>query len=246
MALTGTMSIMGLYQWDNTIFDLMQLPEGLDKNALVNIIITRFANLEIMYPNPEVMKGLIGLWSLSSQYTWSKLYETLLMEYNPLDNYDRTETRTLNSQASGTSADSGTDTNTSTDSGSDTLAGTESGQTSNSVDETNKAQVAGFNSSVDTFTDKEKHTIDNDSTGNYSKQNGATTTYGKRNVASIQYGHNNANTYNKSDSETIRARGNIGVTSSMQLIQAQRELVAFNIYDYIADDFKKRYCLMVY
>lgn len=246
MPLTGTMSIMGLYQWDNTIFDLMQLPEGLDKNALVNIIITRFANLEIMYPNPEVMKGLIGLWSLSSQYTWSKLYETLLMEYNPLDNYDRTETRTFNSQASGTSADSGTDTNTSTDSGSDTLAGTESGNTSNSTDESNTAQVAGFNSSANTFTDKEKHTIDNDSTGSYSKQNGATTTYGKRNVASVQYGHNNANTYNKNDSETIRARGNIGVTSSMQLIQAQRELVAFNIYDYIADDFKKRYCLMVY
>lgn len=226
MPLTATMSIMGLYQWDNSIFDLLQLPNGIDKNTLVNIILTRFANLEIMYPNPEVMKGLIGLWSYSSQYTWSKLLETTTLQYNPLDNYDRTETRTLNSSANGSSADSG----------SDNMSSTEAGETSNSSSETNKAQVAGFNSSANTFTDKDKQTNENTSSGSYSKQNEATT----------NYGHKNNNTYNKNDTETIRARGNIGVTSSMQLIEAQRELVKFNIYDFIADDFKKRYCILVY
>lgn len=40
--------------------------------------------------------------------------------------------------------------------------------------------------------------------------------------------------------------GNIGVTMTQQLIQAERELVKFNLYDLIIDSFKARFCLLVY
>lgn len=42
------------------------------------------------------------------------------------------------------------------------------------------------------------------------------------------------------------ARGNIGVTTTQQMIEAQREVVLFNMIDTIVNDFKKRFCLMVY
>ena len=48
------------------------------------------------------------------------------------------------------------------------------------------------------------------------------------------------------ETHTTRRTGNIGVTSSMQLIREQRDVVEFNMYKYIVDSFKKRFCLMVY
>lgn len=43
-----------------------------------------------------------------------------------------------------------------------------------------------------------------------------------------------------------RTHGNIGVTTSQQMIEEERRVSEFNIYDYITQDFKRRFCLMVY
>ena len=40
--------------------------------------------------------------------------------------------------------------------------------------------------------------------------------------------------------------GNIGVTMSQQMIEAERELVKLNIYDYIIESFKQRFCILLY
>ena len=247
MGIQATLTIVGLYEYDNTIFDLLTLPEGIDKESLVSYILTQCATLEILYPNPEVMKNLIGIWSISSQYTWNKLYETLTLEYNPLDNYDRTETRTTSSSATGNSTDSGADTTASTDSGSDSVVSTDSGSDTTNNDVTSTNKVAGFNTSTPAnLATREATTTDNDTTTTYGKSNTTTDNYGKRNNTTVNYGRSNTNSFSKTDTETIRARGNIGVTSSMQLLDAQRKTVLFNLYDAIRDDFKKRFCILVY
>lgn len=43
-----------------------------------------------------------------------------------------------------------------------------------------------------------------------------------------------------------RETGNIGVTSTQELIQREREIAEFNLTDYIVQDFKRRFCIMVY
>ena len=43
-----------------------------------------------------------------------------------------------------------------------------------------------------------------------------------------------------------RETGNIGVTSTQELIQREREIAEFNLTDYIVQDFKKRFCILVY
>lgn len=48
------------------------------------------------------------------------------------------------------------------------------------------------------------------------------------------------------EKETLYARGNIGVMSTQDLIKQQREIVQFSIYDYIIQDFKVEFCVMVY
>ena len=224
--MTGTMSVLGLYQWDNTLFSLLTLPEGLDRDTLVDFILAECSDLEILYPNPEVLKGLIGVWSATEQYTWGKLYATLQLQYNPIDNYDRTETRTLASQAAGNSTDGGTDTVTSADTGSDSTTGSS----------TNLNQVKAFDTAANTFTDKEKDTVNNS----------GSTTYGKTNTNTTRYGHTNNNTYAKNDTESIRARGNIGTVTTQSMIEEERRIAEFNIFQVILEEFKQRFCVLVY
>lgn len=41
-------------------------------------------------------------------------------------------------------------------------------------------------------------------------------------------------------------QGNIGVTTTQQMIIEQRNVVEFNLYDYITQEFKRNFCVMVY
>jgi hypothetical protein len=45
---------------------------------------------------------------------------------------------------------------------------------------------------------------------------------------------------------TREEHGNIGVTTTQQMIKEEREISNFDIYQIIADDFKTRYCVMIY
>ena len=54
----------------------------------------------------------------------------------------------------------------------------------------------------------------------------------------------------RSEDETItrnrREYGNIGVTTTQHMIQEERDIADFDIYQYIITDFKHRFCVMVY
>lgn len=55
---------------------------------------------------------------------------------------------------------------------------------------------------------------------------------------------------NSTDTGTItRERiehGNIGVTTTQQMIKEEREIAEFSIYSFIIEEFKRRFCIMVY
>ena len=40
--------------------------------------------------------------------------------------------------------------------------------------------------------------------------------------------------------------GNIGITLTQNMITAEREIAMFNIIDFIINDFKERFCLLIY
>ena len=52
--------------------------------------------------------------------------------------------------------------------------------------------------------------------------------------------------YQKTLKRTMHTSGNIGVTTTQQMIQAQRDIVRFTVYDTILQDFKERFCVQVY
>lgn len=53
---------------------------------------------------------------------------------------------------------------------------------------------------------------------------------------------NGTNTF----SHTRLEQGNIGVTMSQELIEREREMAKFSIEEYIANEFKKTFCLMIW
>ena len=91
------LSIMGMYEYDNSLFDGLDVPtwtdenntvHTVDKNDVINSILLNCAELEILYPNFDTMKLAIGVWSASEQDTWKKMLQSQKMEYNPLWNVD--------------------------------------------------------------------------------------------------------------------------------------------------------------
>ena len=84
-------SIWGMYQFDNTLFDGLQLPEGLDRETVIDNILLETAQLEVYYSSIPFMKTAIEAWSKKKVFSWSKMWEALQAEYNPIENYDRME-----------------------------------------------------------------------------------------------------------------------------------------------------------
>ena len=97
----ATMSILGLYNYNSHLFDDMVIPAGVVKDNLVNNILMESAQLETYIPRFEMLKALIGTWSATRLDAWTKVYNALSEDYNPIENYDRNEewTDTTNNTA---------------------------------------------------------------------------------------------------------------------------------------------------
>lgn len=79
------------YQTGHDLFDLMNFPEGIDKNTVINNIILKGGEFETLYPNADYMRYFIGVWSNKWYRTFDKWVSALSIEYEPLYNFDRYE-----------------------------------------------------------------------------------------------------------------------------------------------------------
>ena len=221
------LTVEGLYNYDNTLFDGFNVPEGLVKQIAIDAILMRTRELEILYPDFTYMKNRITIWSNKYQINWKKLYDTTVLEYNPIENYDRMEDWTDTDDETSTSARDNTRNTT------NTVKSTSTNEVMNSVNVTD--QNTAFNAGL---ADHAKQITEGDTTENGSITN--TETGKDTENENVNGGRTGRHT------RTGRAHGNIGVTTSQQMIQSERDLVVFNLYDIIAESFIENFCLMVY
>lgn len=152
------LSIMGLYNNDPTVLDLMVFPDGFTQEQQQNVkdnILIECAEFEFLYPNPTVAKTIIGVWSYKELPYWQRVYDASQLEYNPIENYRRNETETIEDEraeehsGNDVSASSGTDTNART--------GTETrdhdADHSIAIEETNVSTLSGSDELKRTGTD---------------------------------------------------------------------------------------------
>ena len=165
MSRGARISVLGLYKADSGLFSEMVYPSGFtddEKQTTVGNILADCAELECLYPDPDTMKTMIGFWSKLNLSVWERIFTASQLEYNPIENYNRTELETIADDRTDThSGDdvnklTGTDTrlldNTQTHSGSDThtTSETHSGTDTHTISETH--------SGTDTHTTSETHT----------------------------------------------------------------------------------------
>ena len=230
MSRQAKMSVMGMYQWNDELFDLLVVPEGVDKDTFTDNLLAETCELELLYPNYEVMKNLIGVWSHKMLPVWQHLYDTTQYEYDPIENYNRTEVETL--QGTGNRTHSGSD--VTTHGGQNTH-----NQTTNNTGD-NKHSIAGFDS-VPTANSDGLVLNDTDDAHNTEIVQGSES-FGK--TETLQHGEQIAdqNQYRKENNTS----GNIGVTTTQKMIREEREIAEFNIYDRMITDFMDRFCIMVF
>ena len=88
---TAKVTLIGLYNYDETLFDGLSLPEYFDKQTLVNNILLAGGEFPALYPDPEFMALAIKLWSDKNQRYFSRLEKLMENDYEPLENYNRQE-----------------------------------------------------------------------------------------------------------------------------------------------------------
>lgn len=111
------LTLNGMYQYDQTLFDGMILPEGYDRDTLFSEIMTRSGMLYPYHQVPAILKANIRLWFSRNYLNFDRTMEALTAEYNPIENYNRYEdwTRTPNLNDTGTTSGSDTMTKTGTE-----------------------------------------------------------------------------------------------------------------------------------
>lgn len=189
-------TVTGVYSHYPNLFDLMQLPDGVDMETALDNILFQCGEMELLYSEPSFLRAMIGNWSKRRTYKWKTLQDTTTLEYNPIENYDRQEEwsdeESGNSEAGGNTSTSG-----------------------NSLD-----KKKGFEGGdlVETSGASDSSTAQTSSTGSSSTK-------------SKHSGY---------------VHGNIGITTSQQMLMSERDVANFSIYDVIAQDFAREFCMYLY
>ena len=218
---SAKITLIGLYRWLNAenidLFDAFKsLPEGIDKETLVNLILTEGGEFEPLYADADMMKGQIELFVSQHMRTFTRWVKALAIEYNPLENYDRME--------------DWTDVNHNIESSTGNIKNDSNGNSSsNNTDNTNN--------SVSAFDDNSMSPHDSSITSSNSSANSSASS----NSNSITSGSSDGNS-----THTGRTHGNIGVTTSQQMLQSELDIARFNIYQHICDLFIDELLLAVY
>ena len=252
------MDLIGLYNYDSSIFDSFNLPESLVsmKDNIIDNILLETAERELIYPDPNFLKNAIDIWSKKPAPIWDELYKTTQYDYNPIWNVDGkivedrdlegTDYRTDNHVTKRTHTDTITRTHLDTD----TRTHLDTMTTTHGLTVTTDDSVYGYNSSTKAPESEEVAAQSGQSSDAHTGTitDAHTGTISDAHTGDITDADNGTINHDTSDSGTITTTrtGNIGITSTQSLIKEQREVVEFNIVDVIVDDFSNRFCLKVY
>lgn len=243
-----TGSTIDMLEADADLFSNMVLPDGVDRDLVIETILEKYGMQALMRPEPSYMKKHIGVWSKRRLLTWTKLYDTLNLKYNPIDNTDKyedyTDTRTTSRTTAGTSALNAEDTTALNTSGTD--ARTENETTGTTRNESVKHDVSAENAS-DYQADARDTTSANTDESRKNSVTGTTSTNSSGTTSTTSNGTTNeTEDYADTFTHALHTHGNIGVTTTQQMIEAERECVRYNLYEEIAQDYQLAFCLDIY
>lgn len=220
--------------------------------------------------NSKIMLAM-SIFSIYSN-KWNRLYRILSLEYEPIENYNMTETEkttstnentdtiTTNTTNSNDVTETNTGTNTANDSenttGKNTITDSKTVAENNNV--TNNNSLYGFNSASGVNADSQNGTETRDITDNNTHNddlkgtrtnehseniNISKVTAQKNDVKDIKDG---THTENGSQDRTLTRNGNIGVTTSQQMLNSEIELWQWDFFSGVFKDIDKILTIQTY
>lgn len=222
-------TIAGLYEYDQSLFDNMIFPAEADKQNFIDSLLLSYGDFEPLYPDSDFMKqSAIPSWSKKWQDSIERVFLALKKEYNPIENYDRQESWTDSPDIERNTVTGGNDTNT--------LKAGRGSVTSNSGSDIMEQKVSAFDSS------------------NYQPSQEENTTYGNstkletsgQDLSIIDYGRTEKNTEKGTTTHTGQIHGNIGVTTSQQMVESELQLRKQSFIDYCTGLFASDLLILVY
>lgn len=205
MSRGATLSVLGLYNFDPSLFDEMAYPSGFtseEKQTVVGNILMECAELEFLFPDFNAAKQAIGLWSRLNVAVWERIFTAANLEYNPIENYNRTELETIADDRTDTHSgndvtrSSGVDSRALTSTKTETHSGSDSKQLSSTDSETNSGsdsrQLSSTGSETNSGTDTQTNKISGYDSGNLVDHD--------QNL--LQHGHGVSTTSSGSDATT--------------------------------------------
>lgn len=208
--------IISLMQYDPSLFDGMVLPKGVDKDLVIDTIMQKYGDSPLDHEDPAYLKYYIPVWSKRNLDSWTKLFATLSFNYNPLENAMLDET-------------------------------TE--ETRNIDRKQDRTGTASMENSGTTGVNKTaEHLVSAENASDYQPDNRDTGT--EQTAINQTTGTNSSENITDQTGETVKTtytrHGSIGVVTPQNMIQQEREVDKFVIYDYIADSFRDAFCLLLY
>ena len=209
---------------DPDLFSELVLPSGMASESVINCILTIHGRAPLDHFDPNYMRKAIGVWSRRRKPIWEKLLKTTQFEYDPISNYDRKEeyedTHAIIDKKENTSSLKSEVTNT--------VVGV-SGYSENTENQVSADNVSGYSP------ESKRMGSSSENSNTTTTDSGTGTTSGK-----------DITEHNEEIKHTAHLYGNIGVTTTQQMIDEERKIVNYSVEEAIADDYRERFCLDLY
>lgn len=227
----ATLSFNGLLAGYPTLFDDLQVPDSVSKDAVCNQLLFDTLELEVLYADGPTMQRALGVFSETMLPSWTRYAAALGLDYDVLASDDRTRTTDHHGTNSGTNSSMNLVTGTTKRTPDLTTTGKNNGSDSTTRD------VTGFDSGTMVPAEKSTTTL---GTGNTITSTGTDTTTDDQTTT-------NTSTTEAEDGykDTVTEKGRAG-KDPQDLIAKELTLAAKNAVNKIVADIQAKFCLLVY
>ena len=237
MSTTPKITMIGMYNHDEKLFDEMTLPPGINKEDFINTFLLNYGEFPVMYPSWQILKFAIGVWSKKWYHSIERIIRAMTEEYDPLHNFDRHEVYTDTEDKKGTNSTNRKLNETVNENADRT---TDTYNDSNTNEETERT-VSAYNEDSYQPDNKETGTANTTANGNIEEESSRKET---RNGTDDLTGETSEDRNLKHEGHLY---GNIGVTKSTDMLADEISIRRQqNILDIVSEMLFKEVCIYTY
>ena len=238
-----------------SLYEDIELDERLDKDILVGVLLEECGAMRCIYETTATFKYFSNLFFKKYKWNIGKLCDTMELEYDPLvnkelnwtevtdidQNLDTDEDVSKNRTRTNTGTQTMNDTGTQTTNDTGTQTTNDTGTQKNEYSESEDNTVSAMNSSSYEPDRKSETSGENERTDNLQSQ--------RTDNLAEDIGETNSRDKNEQlawdETDTHTEKGLVNITYQ-ELIEKERKIVEFSVYNWIAKKYAKELFLLVY